>query len=44
MRFADGTAIIDKTQEETGRKYFMQINIETSQVMSVPRRNKSLRI
>ena len=50
FRFADGTAIIDKTQEELqgmvnrlvdgGRKYGMDIYIEKSQVMRESRNNK----
>ena len=50
VRFADDTAIIDKTQEElqgmvnrlvdTGRKYGMEINIDKSQVMRVSRSNE----
>ena len=49
VRFADDTAIIVKTQEElqgmvirlvdAGRKYGMEINIDKSQVMRVPRRS-----
>ena len=52
VRFADDTAIIAKTQEElqdmvnklvdTGKKYGMEINIDKTQVMRVPRSNECM--
>jgi len=54
VRFVDDTAIIAKNQEElqdmvnrlvdTGKKYYMEINNDKSQVMRVSSSNESLQI